>query len=419
MNPDLQLLQPYPMVELQKRKRHLKEQGVDLFDFGTGDPVEPTPPFIRQALIDALPTISQYPSVAGTEQLRSSIADYLQRRFKVRKDPASEIIPSAGSKEAIFHLPLALLDAQSDKNTVIYGSPCYPVYESGTLFANGKTHATVTLKAEDNFLLHLDRIDPEVLKRSAIAWINYPHNPTGAGGQHQLPQAAVGHCREYDIVLVSDECYADLWYDDQAAQPPSLLEAGDEGLLVVHSCSKRSGMTGYRSGFVAGDKKLIATYRRWRASMGVGSPTFIEAAASAAWADDQHSGERRGIFAAKYHLLRQGLMAKGYEVLDSYGGLYLWVRVPAGHSSDSFANLCLEKGIVVSPGGFFGAGGEAGSDLRWYRAWKIVKMHWIAGQMFNGLATLAHSIANEGIPPNLNVARGLLFISKADLRMGR
>ena len=121
-------------------------------------------------------------------------------------------------------------------------------------------------------------------------------------------------------------------------------------------------MTGYRSGFIAGNTQLIAAYRRWRAAMGVGSSIMVEAAATAAWADDTHAQQRRSIFSAKYQLLRNGLLDRGYEVLDSYGGLYLWARVPEGFSSSSFAKACLDRSIVISPGDFFGQGGEG-----WFR----------------------------------------------------
>jgi acetylornithine aminotransferase len=153
-----------------------------------------------------------------------------------------------------------------------------------------------------------------------------------------------------------------LWFDDAMTPPPSLLEVATTGVLAFHSCSKRSGMTGYRTGFIAGDAALIKGYRGWRAAMGVGSPTFVEAAATAAWSDDAHVIERRHQFAAKYRLLADGLTAKGIAVLPSAAGLYLWAQVPTGQTADAYAARCLAAGIVVSPGGFFGDGGEG-----WFR----------------------------------------------------
>ncbi|MFW5845416.1 MAG: succinyldiaminopimelate transaminase [Planctomycetota bacterium] len=360
MNEHLLDLRPYPMAELQARKAAIQARGIELVDFGVGDPIEPTPPFIPAALRAAIPAISQYPSVTGTSTLRAAAAAYLQRRFGCRLDPERAILPSAGSKEAIFHLALAFLDPASQRDTVLYGTPGYPVYQHGCLFAGGR-ELPVVLERATGYRLDLTRLDREALTRTRIAWFNYPHNPTGAcvDAAYWREQAAV--CREHGIILASDECYCDLHVHDEA--PPSALAAGTAGVLAFHSCSKRSGMTGYRSGFIVGDPELIATYRRWRAAMGVASPAFIEAAATAAWSDDDHVAERRGIFTAKRAVLEAGLHERGIAVLPSHAGLYCWARVPRPHGdADAYAQELLEAGIVVSPGGFFGAGGAG-----WFR----------------------------------------------------
>jgi succinyldiaminopimelate transaminase len=361
MNPALRALQPYPMAELQARKAALAKAGKRIFDFGTGDPIEPTPSFIPEALRQALPAISQYPSVSGTPALRQAAGDYLARRFGVAVDPATQVLPSAGSKEAIFHLALAFLDPGSGRDTVVYGTPGYPVYQSGALFAGGREHAVV-LARERGYRLELERLPRELLARTAIVWLNYPHNPTGACVDRAYYAAQAACAREHGILLASDECYQDLWFADAPAPPPSALECGAQGVLAFHSCSKRSGMTGYRSGFIAGDAALIAAYRGWRAHMGVGSPAFIEQAAAMAWRDDAHAATRREVFAAKHRLLAEGLAGRGIELLPSHAGLYIWARVPGGASAEAYAARCLEVGIVVSPGGFFGAGGDG-----WFR----------------------------------------------------
>jgi succinyldiaminopimelate transaminase len=365
MNPALVALKPYPMAQLQARKAAVLKAGKTLYDFGTGDPIEPTPSFIPTALANALPAISQYPSVAGTPALRQAAAGYLQRRFGVTVDADTQILPSAGSKEAIFHLPLAFMDPGTGRDTVIHGTPGYPVYQSGALFAQGREHAVV-LERATGYRLDLERLPKDLLDRSAIVWLNYPHNPTGACVDRAYYAAQAAIARAHGIILASDECYQDLWFDETGAKPPSALEVaaadGNPGILAFHSCSKRSGMTGYRTGFIAGDAKLIAAYRGWRAHMGVGSPAFIEAAAAMAWRDDAHAIERRRIFAAKYRCLSDGLAAKGISILPSSAGLYLWAQTPAGVSADAYAAKCLDAGIVISPGGFFGAGGDG-----WFR----------------------------------------------------
>jgi succinyldiaminopimelate transaminase len=361
MNPALRALKPYPMAELQARKARLIASGRTVFDFGTGDPIEPTPAFIPAALQAAVPAISQYPSVAGTPALRSAAAGYLARRFGVQVDAARQVLPAAGSKEAIFHLPLAFIDPASGKDTVIHGTPGYPVYQAGTLFAGAQEHQVVLDRAH-GYRLDLAALAPGLLARTAIAWLNYPHNPTGACVDLGYYRAQHEVCAAHGILLASDECYQDLWFDEAATPPPSLLQVATSGVLAFHSCSKRSGMTGYRTGFIAGDAALIAAYRGWRAAMGVGSPAFIEQAAAAAWNDDAHVVGRRRTFAAKYGVLRDGLAGLGLEILPSAAGLYLWARVPGDGDADAYAARCLEAGLVISPGGFFGDGGAG-----WFR----------------------------------------------------
>lgn len=363
MNPALLALKPYPMAQLQARKASLAKTGKTIFDFGTGDPVEPTPAFIPEALKAAVPTISQYPSVSGTAALRHAASGYLMRRFGVTVDPSTQVLPSAGSKEAIFHLALAFLDPTSAKRAVIYGTPGYPVYESGVLFAGGENHPVVLERAH-GYRLELERLPAELLARTSIVWLNYPHNPTGACVDTGYLAAQLAVCRAHGIILASDECYQDLWFGDAPPPPSALQVAGADlrGLLAFHSCSKRSGMTGYRSGFVAGDASLITAYRGWRAHFGVGSPTFIEMAGAAAWADDAHAAARRTVFADKYRLLVDGLHGLGIQTLPSQAGLYIWAQVPGGGDADAYASRCLDAGIVVSPGGFFGDGGDG-----WFR----------------------------------------------------
>ena len=212
MTPALRLLKPYPMAELQRRKAELAKTGVHIHDFGTGDPVEPTPAFIPEALRQAVPAISQYPSVAGTPALRQAAADYLARRFAVTVDPATQILPSAGSKEAIFHLGPAFLDPASGRDTVVFGTPGYPVYESSALFAGGRAHAEVLVR-ERGFRLELERLPRELLARTAIAWLNYPHNPTGACVDRAYLKAQAEIACANGILLASDECYQDLWFE--------------------------------------------------------------------------------------------------------------------------------------------------------------------------------------------------------------
>jgi len=354
MNRRVKELKSYPMDRLNRAKDELRRKGIKIYDFGTGDPKEPTDERIRRALIEAVPEVSQYPTVKGRPELRRAIANWFEKRFGVPLDPEKEVIPTAGSKEAIFHFPLVFIDTDSDKRKVIFGTPAYPVYERGTLIAGGKTYP-VELKYEDQFLLRLDRVPKSVLEETAIVWINYPHNPTGAVAPLSYLEEVYGICRENGIILCSDECYTEIYFNEP---PHSALEVGKEGVVVFHSLSKRSGMTGYRSGFVAGDWRIVQEYLKYRSSFGVASQDFVQRAAEVAWSDEKHVEERRKIFKEKAEIFDRFFREIGLEFLPVEATFYFWVKLPQRVSGEEYALHLLNYGIVISPGEFFGKGGE-------------------------------------------------------------
>ena len=355
MNERLRKLPTYPMEQLSGWKQQIAARGLPIFDFGTGDPREPTPQLLRQAMFDGTDPVSQYPPTAGTKPLRNAVAAYLKRRFAVAVDADTEVLATTGSKEALFHLPMTFVQVPSDKDLVLYGEPAYPVYEIGALFAEAWTYA-VPLAVGNGYAMDPDALPESVLKRASVVFLNYPHNPTGFCLPDALFRRWVEVREEYGFVLVSDECYVDLHYE--GPRPRSLLEFGKKGCLAVHSLSKRSGMTGYRSGFVAGDAELIATYKRFRASMGNAPQEFVQAAVTVAWTEESHVKERVAVFAAKRAVLLELCKARGLTVHGSQAGLYLWIEVPAGTDGVAYAQRCREVGIVVAPGAFFGKGQE-------------------------------------------------------------
>jgi len=354
MNPRIRALQTYPMLRLDQLKAEVEARGQRVFDFGTGDPREPTAGFIREALRDGVPEVSQYPKVVGTNAMRAAAAGYLERRFDLSLDPDTEILPTQGSKEGVFHLPPVLVEPASQRNVVVYGEPAYPVFEIGALFAEAEPHA-VGLNVQNSYLMDPEAIGGDILDRAALVFLNYPHNPTGQLMSADLFEAWVAARERHDFVLVSDECYVDIYFDE-ADPPHSVLEFGREGCLAVHSLSKRSGMTGYRSGFVAGDPKLIAEYRRYRAGMGLAPTEFVQAAATAAWTDSEHVEERRRLFGAKRQVFLELFQELGLEVYPGSATLFLWVSVPAGKTDEGYCQELLESGILASPGSFFGNG---------------------------------------------------------------
>ncbi|MBV9452710.1 MAG: succinyldiaminopimelate transaminase [Rubrobacter sp.] len=353
LNPVLTQLPAYPLVRMDERRRELEEKGATLFDFGTGDPREPTDSRIRQALIDDIPEVSQYPSAYGTSELREAFCGFMHRRHRVELHPDAEVLPAAGSKEAIFHSPLAFLHPSHERRGVAYGTPGYPVYERGALFAGGEA-LPIKLRKEEDFLLPVGAVDP---KQTRILWINYPHNPTGATATYSYLEEVALFCREHDILLFSDECYNEIY---SGVPPPSILEITRERALAFVSLSKRSGMTGYRSAMMAGDTKLIAAMKKLRPSIGVASPGFIQKAATTAWSNDTHVHERNRIFAEKRALFLDFFDRAGLSALPTNASIYIWVEVPKGYGGDdeAYALRLLEEGIVVGPGSSFGIGGK-------------------------------------------------------------
>jgi succinyldiaminopimelate transaminase len=355
VHPALAELGGYPLARLQDLAAELRADGQPLADFSIGDPDEPTPAFIRDALRDAVGPVSRYPTAAGQRSLREAIAGFVARRHGVDVDPDRHVLPSAGSKEAIFHLPLAVLDPHGDRRHVLWGDPGYPVYGRGALFAGGVSDP-VTLTHDAGWRLSLDALEPDRLAAACIAWINHPHNPTGATADLDWYRRQVEVTREHDLLLASDECYQEVWFD---TPPPSALEACDgdlTGVLAFLSLSKRSGMTGYRAGAIVGDPELIARLKLLRPNLGTASPDFVQAAATAAWSDDAHVDDRRAVFAAKRAVVLPFLDRHDIEVSGSDATFYVWFRAPGGDDA-AYAEALLRERIVASPGRAFGPGG--------------------------------------------------------------
>ena len=359
-NPLLDVIPEYPFVALDRIKQRLKAEGRPVYDFTRGDPVEPAPEFVRQALFDAVPAHCPYPKVRGTQATRMAIAGYLQRRYGVTVDPETQIIPTAGAKEAVFHLPLLVIDPAADDRVVLFPDPGYPACARGATFAGGEA---VPVPLEGDHIFRPWRLDPALLARTRMLWINSPHNPSGSVTSRADLERTVEVCREYDILLVSDETYADIYTD---TPPTSLLQVATENILVLHSLSKRSGMTGYRSGFLAGDPALMERVARLRTNPGLVPQSFVNAAAAAAWSDDAHVAERRAIFAAKKAVFLPLFRELGLEVLGQDATIYLWVKVPDSETDASYAEKLVEQGVVVSPGSCF-AVGDARESARYVR----------------------------------------------------
>jgi acetylornithine aminotransferase len=343
INPTLTEMGTYPFVKLEEARRRLVAAGVDVIDFGKGDPNEPTDPMIRRALVDALPERSPYPLAAGLPELRAAAAGWVERRFDVELDPDREVIPTYGSKEAIFSLAQVLDTAG---HTVAFGEPAYPVYERGARFA-GANVRTLPLRRERGFLPDLGSLDGN----TALVWVNYPHNPTGAVAPLSFYEELAGLAERHDFFIASDEAYTELWFDEP---PSSALQVADRSRTIVfQTLSKRSSMAGYRSGFVAAPPIVIDALKVYRPTVGTAPQEFVQRASVVAWNDERHVEETRARYRAKRDVLIPVIEAKGWEIVASDATMYLWVVAPEGT-----VEALLERGVVISPGSFFGPSGE-------------------------------------------------------------
>lgn len=340
INPVLAGMATYPFVRLEEKRRELLAAGVAVIDFGKGDPNEPTDPMIRQALVDALPERSPYPLAAGLPELREAAARWCGTRFGVDVDPDTELVPTYGSKEAIFSLAEVLA---TSGRVVAFGEPAYPVYARGALFAGARV-ATLPLLRENGFLPDLDALPDDL----ALLWVNYPHNPTGAPAPLDFYERLTELARERDFWIASDEAYTELWFDEP---PVSALQASDRSRVIVfQTLSKRSSMTGYRSGFVAAPAEVIAALKAYRPTVGTAPQEFVQRASVVAWNDERHVEETRARYAAKRDVMIPAIEARGWEIVASQATMYLWVVGPDPEA-------LLERGIIVSPGEMFGPSG--------------------------------------------------------------
>ena len=351
LNPVLEGLATYPFVRLTEAAAQARASGADVLDFGVGEPREETPAFIRRALADAVEAepVSTYPLSEGLPELREAIAAWCELRFGASLDPGTEVVPTLGSKEAIFHLA-QVVAARGDRVAVT--TPGYPVPARGAAFAGAEV-LELPLDPARGWLPDLDAVDWSGV---ALLWLNFPGNPTAATATPELLERAAALARRHGFVVACDEAYSELWF---AGEPPlSGLQLEDRAQVVVfNTLSKRSSMPGYRSGFVAGDPAVIAALKRYRPNVGVAPPTFIQRAAIAAGRAEDHVRETRARYGAKRDALLPAMVAAGMTPAGGDASFFLWLAVEGDAEAFALA-LLRERGIVVAPGPFFGPGGE-------------------------------------------------------------
>ncbi|MEM0449277.1 MAG: aminotransferase class I/II-fold pyridoxal phosphate-dependent enzyme [Methanomassiliicoccales archaeon] len=349
---------PYLFAEIEEKVRLKKAHGIDVIDFGIGDPDLPTPaPIVEELRKQVLdPENHNYPSSAGEPEIREAVADFYKKRFGVDVDPRGQVCILLGSKEGLANIARAFVNPGEK---VLCPDPAYPVYAQGATALCDAIPIRVPLSPEHNFQIE---DSPGILDRTAkMLYINYPNNPTGACVDKEYLLGLYQWCLQTETIMVYDNAYSELTFGDYSA--PSILEVGDEGVIEFGSLSKTFNMTGYRIGYAVGDANLIAGLKKVKSQVDSGAPKFIQKAA--AFALSQYKGREKPqmvrdnikIFEERRNIMVKGLRSLGFQIEPPKGTFYLWFRVEG--SSMKFADRLLnEAGVVVTPGIGFGENGE-------------------------------------------------------------
>jgi LL-diaminopimelate aminotransferase len=354
----LDRLPAYAVGAIAERKRQLLASGMDIIDLGAGDADLPPPPLAVEALHRAAldPKSSRYGFQIGSVTFREAAARFMERRFGVRVDAMTELLPLIGSKEGLAHLPLA---AVNPGDVCIVPEPGYPAYAGGVILAQGEM-VVAPLRAEDNFLVELERIPEDQLSRTRIVFLNYPNNPTGAVAPREYLERIVRVCRERSILLAYDNPYSELTFDGY--QAPSILEIPGARDIAVefHSVSKTFCMTGWRLGWVVGNSHAVKALSKVKSYVDTGAFLAVqEAGARVLDRCEELVAPVRETFRERRDALVTALRDVGCECAVPRATMYLWVPLPAGVASGPFAAELLERdGVAVLAGSAFGKSGE-------------------------------------------------------------
>ena len=355
MNPDLDLLHPYPFQQLSALYADIDPTlaaGKRPIAWSIGEPRHPTPRLIRDALTQALDGLGHYPATRGEPALRAAIARWLQRRFRAETDPETQILPVNGTREALFAIAQAVIDRSRDP-LVLMPNPFYQIYEGAALLAGAKP-VYLPCTEENGFLPDLEAVPAAVWERCQLLYLCTPGNPSGAVAPAHYLQRALDLADAYDFLIVSDECYSELYHPDD--EPPvGLLEvcaatgrSDFSRCLAAHSLSKRSNAPGLRSGFIAGDASVLERFLLYRTYHGCAMPPATQAAGIAAWDDEEHVDENRRLYREKFDAVLE-ILTPVLEVQRPQAGFYLWPNTPIPDTR--FARALREReNVAVLPG---------------------------------------------------------------------
>lgn len=358
MNPELARLQAYPFERLAQLFKGIAPASTYApVSLSIGEPKHASPAFVRQALVDNLSQLAVYPTTKGIPALREAIGSWLTKRFNLsRIDAETEILPVMGTREALFSFTQAAID-RSRKSLVLMPAPFYQIYEGAAYLAGAEPYY-LPCHAEQAFIPDYDSIPDSIWANTQMLFVCSPGNPTGAVTPRETLQKLIALADKYNFIIVSDECYSEIYFDE-ANPPVGLLQVCAEAgrhdyarCIVFHSLSKRSNLPGLRSGFVAGDARLLKPYLLYRTYHGAAMPVQHQLASIVAWQDEAHVQENRALYRLKFTEFKS-IMEPVYPLTMPDAGFYFWMRTPI--DDDAFAQrLYQEKNVTVLPGRFLG-----------------------------------------------------------------
>ena len=355
MNPHLELLHPYPFQRLRQLLAGVTPPAdKPHINLSIGEPKHPTPEVVKQALIGALDGLAAYPATLGSESLRRSCADWLARRYQVTVDPAREVLPVCGSREALFSFVQAVIDPRGETQPVLISpNPFYQIYEGAALLAGAVPHY-VNCVAANRFQPDWRSVSEDIWRRTQVVIVCSPGNPTGAVMSLDDWRELFALSDRYGFVIASDECYSEIYFDTPplgGLEAARLLGRGHERLVMFTSLSKRSNAPGLRSGFVTGDAAILEKFLLFRTYHGSAMSQTVQEASIAAWNDEAHVVENRAAYAAKFAAVTERI-GKVLPVSRPDAGFYLWAEVPGGDDAAFARGLFAREHITVLPGSF-------------------------------------------------------------------
>lgn len=368
MNPNLDKLHPYPFEKLRQLKAGIQPPTeLESIALSIGEPKHPAPEFVKQRLRDSIDSVALYPTTKGSLELRETICSWLEQRFSLLAaslDPEQHVLPVAGTREALFAFTQAVIDPDTTEPLVVSPNPFYQIYEGAALLAGAELHY-LNCDEEKGYIPDLNAVPESVWQRCQLLQICSPGNPTGAVMSLAQYQQAIELADRYDFILSSDECYSEVYLDED--NPPlGLLDACQQlgrndfsRCVVFHSLSKRSNLPGLRSGFIAGDKQLISQFLNYRTYHGCALSLPVQEASTAAWGDETHVIENRAIYREKFAAVTE-ILQEFLEFTPPSASFYLWPKTPID-DTEFARGLFAEQHVSVLPGQFLSRTTAAGN----------------------------------------------------------